>query len=133
METFKLFAPKEYSDQPCSFFEASEELRSDVAGGCGPGGPGDMLVPDTMYGLSVRPACRIHDWMYHFGRILPDKELSDRVFLNNMVRIIKARGSLGFLENLRLRRAKTYYVMVRDFGGPAFWNSKNDETEMGDV
>jgi hypothetical protein len=125
----KLFAPIEYGDQPCSFHFATQEMRDDIAGGCGPGGTGDLIVPDTLWGISVKPACAIHDWMYAFGLSAKDKALADRIFLNNMVRLIKARNSWGFLENLRLRRARTYYLAVKYFGGPSFWRGKNLDKE----
>lgn len=126
----KLYAPKEYADQPCCYHEATPEAINEVAGGCGPGGTGDYLVPDTMYFLSVKPACSIHDWMYRWGLFEKHKILSDEVFLNNMIRIIKHQKSCRLIEQLRLRRARIYYAAVRDFGGPAFWSSKNATCEM---
>lgn len=104
-------------------------MVEDIAGGCGPGGLGDYLVPDTLWGLSVRPACSIHDWLYHWGLTLKDKDSADRVFLNNMIRLIRSHTRWGWLKKLRLRRAKTYYHMVHTFGGPAFWKGKNKEGE----
>ena len=129
----KLFAPEKYGTQRYSYHDATQEDIDAVAGGCGPGGVGDYLVPDTMYFLSVKPACSIHDWMYHYGVDIDDKILADRVFKNNMVRIIKAQDSWGFIENLRLRRAETYYQMVKNFGGPSFWSGKNSLYEFREV
>jgi len=119
---FKLWAPKEY-------WLALPEQRAEIAGGCGPGGIGDWFVPDTLWGLSVKPACQIHDWMYHFGENLEDKKQADRVFLNNMVRIINDQTGNRILRSLRLHRAATYYRAVKRFGGPAFWHGKNSEGE----
>lgn len=129
----KLFAPEIYGCQPCSYFEATPEMLTDATGGCGPGGFGDILVPDRMYGLSVRAACSIHDWTYHWGETLEDKKLADRIFLNNMIRIIKAGSLLDWLKRLRLKRAKLYYNMVKNYGGPAFWDNKNKPYEMREV
>jgi len=119
MRDVKLYAPE-------SYWEADPKVRAVVTGGCGPGKLGDWLVPDTLYGLSVRPACEIHDWMYAVGDTLSDKEEADRVFLNNMCRIIDANTSWGFLRWLRKRRAKKYYYAVKLFGGTSFWNDKNE-------
>jgi hypothetical protein len=120
-----LYAPK-------SFWEADPAYVDKLTNGCGPGGFGDKLVPDTLYGLSVFHACRIHDWYY--GPEMPGsfdcKAEADRVFLNNMVRIVKAKTRIKILLKLRLIRARTYYQAVKHFGGDAFWKNKNgaDET-----
>ena len=114
----KLYAPPSY--WRCS----SDELNA-VTGGCGPGGKGDYLVPDTMYGLSVFRACQIHDYMYYVGKTAADKKEADRVFLNNMVRIINAETKWKWLRSLRKRRAYAYYKAVDLFGGGSFWDGKN--------
>ena len=118
---------------PEAYWAAAPEEVDRVAGGCGPGGFGDHLVPDTMYGLSVTPACRIHDFMYHIGETDDDKDEADRVFLNNLFRIIDARSESRILRRLRRIRARTYYYAVSYGGGPAFWNSKNNESEFREV
>lgn len=122
----KLFAPKEYWNTP------KEEVDK-VTGGCGPGGKGDWLVPDTMYGLSVKPACRIHDYMYAFGETIEDKESADRAFLNNMLRIIIEVTKWYLMRKLRIWRAYTYYKAVKKFGGPAFWKNKNSDEEEREI
>ena len=78
-----------------------------------------------MYGLSVFRACQIHDYMYYMGKTLADKEEADRVFLNNMVRIINAETKWKWLRCLRKRRAYAYYKAVDIFGGSSFWDGKN--------
>jgi hypothetical protein len=122
----KLFAPKEYWTTP------KEEIDR-VAGGCGPGGVGDYFVPDTIYGLSVKPACRIHDFCYAIGETIADKDSADRIFLNNMLRIIIEVTKWWILRKLRIWRAYTYYKAVKRFGGPAFWNGKNSSKEEREV
>lgn len=103
--------------------------------GCGPGGLGDFLVPDTIYGLSVKPCCAIHDWYYRFypGNTEMDRELADRVFKNNMVRLVTAKTKWWWLKRLRLRRVKTYYSMVRFAGATAFFNERNKDKEVQPV
>ena len=122
----KLFAPAQYWETP-------EHIIDDMTGGCGPGGFGDWLAPDTNYGLSMFQACRVHDYMYAVGETLAAKEEADRVFLNNMVRLVKDGTRWRWLRQLRLRRAKTYYFFVKTFGGDAFWNGKNRTEEERDV
>jgi len=86
------------------------------------------MVPDRIWGLDISECCRIHDFMYGCGEREEDREEADRVFLNNMVRLIS--DGICLLRPLRRWRAKQYYWAVRYFGGPAFWNDKNDAKEM---
>jgi len=62
--------------------------------------------------------------MYAKGKLIDDKHEADRVFLNNMVRVIDTE-SCRILRALRRYRAMSYYNAVRDFGGPAYWANKN--------
>jgi hypothetical protein len=114
----KLFAPE-------SYYQAEEKEKDRVCNGCGAKGLGGWLVPNTLYFLSIKEACNIHDWMYEQGKTNTDKEEADRVFLNNMLRIIEGKPS-KLLNALRRQRAMKYYTAVKDYGGPAFWNCKNN-------
>ena len=118
----KLFAPKTYWTTP------KEEIDR-VTGGCGPGRFGDWLVPDTIWGLSIKKACRIHDFSWYIAETLEEKEASDRAFLNNMLRLIYAGAKWWILRKLRIRRAYKYYLAVKLLGGPAFWKGKNSDEE----
>jgi hypothetical protein len=122
--TVKLFAPENY-------WSATDEVREIVANGCGTSGWKGWLVPETMWGLCITPACNIHDWMYAVGQTMEDKKEADNVFLNNMLRIITASGGWWWLQSLRRTRAKDYYEAVSCFGGPAFWDKKNAPDTMG--
>lgn len=87
-------------------------------------------VPDTVYGLSIKEACCIHDYMYAGGLKQWDKERSDRIFLENMLHIIAEGTKWAWLRYLRKQRAYKYYMAVVKFGGPSFWSGKNkDENE----
>lgn len=110
---------------PESYVAASPEVRAHVVNGCGPGGWKVDLVPDTIWGLDIAAVCDIHDWMYAAGTTLADKEEADRVFLNNILRLIDLGSSCWLLRRLRRRRARIYYEAVQHFGGPAFWAGKN--------
>jgi hypothetical protein len=98
-------------------------LIDEIANGCGDGWRA-CLIPNTMYGLSILPACQIHDWDYHHGATIDDKEEADRRFLNNLLRIIEAHSANHVTRALRNRRALKYYEAVRIYGGPAFWQGK---------
>jgi len=114
---------------PASYISAPPAMRARLCNGCGTKGLGGWLVPDTLYGLSITPACDIHDWMYHIGLTIEDKESADRAMLNNMIRIIHA-NPCRFLDIPRKIRAKNYYNAVKWFGGPAYWSGKNKSTEL---
>lgn len=81
------------------------------------------FVPDTVWGLSVRPACDIHDWMWAHATDIAGMDAGNRVFLNNMLRIVEARG--GWLRRFRRRRCYAYYLAVAKFGSHHFWRGKN--------
>jgi len=91
--------------------------------GCGSGWSA-RLIPNTIYFLSIREACRIHDYMYSVGKTIEDKEKADRVFLNNMLRIIEAHDKWYYPHSLARRRALTYYEAVVNFGSTAYWAGK---------
>lgn len=97
--------------------------------GCGPGGIGDYLVPDTVYGLSIRNACRIHDWGYRHSQDASEeaRKAHDKILSYNSARIVKAKTQSQLLLKLRLRRVRTYYQMVRAFGGRAYWDENRNE------
>jgi hypothetical protein len=105
----KLYAPDE-------FWNMSENAILEVTGGCGPGKAGGYIVPDRVWGLSIKRACRIHDFMYS-DLCDATKEEADRVFLDNMRRLIFDGIRWKWLIRLRLRRAKTYYLFVKYGGG----------------
>lgn len=112
-----LFAPETYKKLTAAALAA-------LANGCGVIGWKIDLVPDTLWGLAIKEACNIHDYMYHTGETIEDKNEADRVFLNNMLRLITAKTKYKWLRNLRRRRALLYYFAVKNFGGPAFWDAK---------
>ena len=130
MTTAQLYAPEAY-------WRASEAVRDQVVNGCGTAGWKGDLVPDTVLGVCLTPACDIHDWMYTVGKDMTDKEEADNVFLNNMLRIIDAddswSGRFKVIRMMRREAAKGYYESVHVFGGPAFWNGKNPAANMTPV
>ena len=103
--------------------------------GCGPGGAGDKFVPDTMYGLNVSNACRIHDWYYRFypENTEEARKMADRILLNNLLRIVEANTKSKILLCLRRRRCKTYYRMVRTFGASSYFDDRNDDEFMQEI
>lgn len=79
------------------------------------------IVPDTIYGLSIFEACRLHDWAYVMGKTVEDKNLADFEFLQNLLTIINEHKSWYYPHWLARRRAMTYYDAVTRFGHDAFY------------
>ena len=124
---------KPYLYAPPIWVNMTQKQRAAVVNGCGPQNARFDFVPDTIYFLSIVDACNIHDFMYHIGQTIEDKAEADRVFLNNMLRLIeREKGFFGkLLKPFRRRRALKYYEMVVAYGGPAFWDGKNpDENKL---
>jgi hypothetical protein len=126
----KLFAPPEY-------WEIPKDTRD--SWGCGPGGWGDLLVPDKILGLDVKPACQIHDFYYrHWNDPSEDARfMADRVFKFNMLRILAnsymdrtLRRKLSWVFFWRRRLINKYYLAVRRYGGPAWHDERNTEEEF---
>jgi len=69
--------------------------------------------------------------MFAVGETIEDKDEADRVFLNNMLRLVDAGSTNWFTRWARSRAAVKYYYAVRDCGGPAFWREKNSLDELG--
>ena len=99
---------------------------------CGRRGWHRDLVPDSLLGLDISPACCIHDFMYTvpLDADLAYKEKADRVFLNNMMRLIERGTSMLWLKKLRAALAWLYYQAVVHFGGPSFWDGKNEPANL---
>ena len=117
----KLFAPPEFWRD-----------KTYLSNGCGPGHTGDMWVPDGLLFCNIKIACSIHDFMYANGENINDKAEADRVFLNNMLRLI-AESNPSWLRSIRRWLAGWYYKAVDRYGGPAFWADKNKPEEMREV
>lgn len=120
----QLYAPELY-------WSLAPETKKEICNGCGSAHAKFDFVPMYIYFLCITDACNIHDYMYHVGETLADKEEADRVFLNNMLRLIEA--GTGWLKIFRRRRALKYYEAVTAFGGPAFWSGKNASSEFREV
>lgn len=126
MKSNRLYAPTAY-------WRARPDELAQICNGCGPSGLMSVLVPDTVFGLSIASACNIHDFMYHLGIDLEDKQEADRVFLNNMIRIVISNTSNKLLLRLRLHFVYKYYAAVDKFGGPFYWKDKNGDAYMNCV
>lgn len=108
-----------------------ELLASTINNGCGPAGWKGKLIPDTIYGLHIGEACKVHDFEYHVGLTYVDKINADNRFHRNINRIIAQSKKwprwLRFtkiLNPLRRKRAYIYYTVVREAGEDYFLYGK---------
>lgn len=112
---------------PASMLIASITRVMEVCNGCGTASSKFDFIPDTIFGLYIGHCCHIHDWQYDEGDSIEDKEEADRVFLNNLLRIIGRKQNRKWYRPKRLMGciAVGYYLGVKYCGGPAFWKGKN--------
>ena len=148
----KLYAPTDY------WMNTKKEVL-DKYNGMGPDTWWVNWIPrkirNGIIGLNCGEASYIHDCMYGYNhedysekKHIAYKSHADRVFRNNMMRIIKHEydRSLDHIGNgwfssvrkwwaskkfhARQEQAMGYYVLVRDMGDTAFWANKNKD--LGD-
>lgn len=112
----KLFKPEGYDKIP-------KERLAVICNGCGPSGW--KVKFNSIIGCNVSKACNIHDYMYLCGVDIKAKKEADRVFLNNMLRLIDNKSAWKITKWMRKKVAYGYYISVKRFGGPAFWAGKN--------
>jgi hypothetical protein len=107
---------------PHAFYKLSANAIDEATGGCGPGEKGDRVVPDTAWGLRITRACRIHDFMYS-KLCTATQKTADRVFLNNMRRLVLHGSKIKILIPPRRVRVKAYYLAVK-YGGKSSVSEK---------
>ena len=91
-----------------------------IVNSCGSKGIGDKIVPDSILGVCITPACQVHDFDYFVGQTFEDKKNADRRFLENMRKIIEYESKFWPLKYIRLKIAKGYYDAVKYAGYEAF-------------
>jgi len=103
---------------PESYRRATPLERSRYCNGCGGAATGwltwlvNWFIPQSVWGVCVRPACDIHDWSYAHAL---GKFRSDLMFLCNLL-ILCWFGGSRWIFSLRALRCLTYYLAVTIFG-----------------
>ena len=112
---------KHYVEYP---FKYDEDLANKVNNGCGPEGWKGKVVPDTIYGINVGEACKIHDYEFELGGTILDFDRANKRFLRNLKHICKhdCTWRSRFLTPLRMIRCNTYYKFVK--GGCQYFGKK---------
>lgn len=95
---------------------------------CGAGKFGDLIVPDTMWGVNVSPACQVHDDMYEMAEpSWAEFHYSNAILFLNCASIITANSTNFITRNARIARAAFYLLMVSTAGAPIFWGIKQEQ------
>lgn len=119
---------------PTDIVFPSENI-SDFKSACGAGeGVGDWIVPERVLGLSVSPACFVHDTMW--DKAEPTWEyfhFSNSVFLSNILSLIETQSSSSVLEHMRMYRAVTYFNAVDTVGAHIFWSKFKEAKNLPGV
>ena len=82
----------------------------------GSGRLGTFLVPDVIFGISLKKAGYIHDKCYE---LQIGKQLADDLFLHNM-RVLICRDYNLIIRASALELAETYYYAVCKFGQKSY-------------
>ena len=114
---------------PREFWLLTPGKKKEICNGAGPKDYG-WLVPDTIWILNITACADIHDFMYSIGTSIEDKRIADRVFLNNMIRLIQTYTKAVWLKKIRLKRAKKYYMAVDLCAGAPFWHGKDKRIDQ---
>jgi len=80
--------------------------------GCGREGLEGRLIPDTIWGLDISPACNVHDIMYQMADTREEENYADAIFGANLISLIQQKTTFAPLKWLRLRRAYKYVDAV---------------------
>jgi hypothetical protein len=93
---------------------------------CGAGkGIGDKIVPESILGVKVSPACFVHDKMWELASASwADFHYSNSIFLHNLISLIELQSRSAMMKHLRLYRAVTYYNAVDSVGARIFKKQK---------
>lgn len=90
-----------------------------MTNGCGREGAENRFVPDSILGLDISPACRVHDWMYEDAQEETDEPAAlaaeieaDAVFAANLDGIICQKSGNKLMRWLRLQIAHWYIDAV---------------------
>ena len=99
----KLVIPSEGFEWPCSTFVNFPPC-------CGPGnGFGNLIVPETILGMPVSPACYVHDWMFrNLEKTWINFHAATSIFHTNLTQINEAYSNVFMFHLRRLVILKWY-------------------------
>lgn len=112
MENRGLWAPE-------SYWKLSNNEKYEITNGCGPA-RAMGLVPNSILGVDLKPACDIHDYTYARPNSMYDRKDADDLLLMNMHKLMTQKLSPGLMQPIGIIGVGLYYVAVRLFGGVFF-------------
>ena len=116
-----LIAPEGYSN-------LTPKNKAEICNGCGPKGKLDF-IPDRIWGLKITEACDIHDFSWFICEMTHENfKMTNRIFYQNILRLIDRETNNRTLKWLRRRRAYKYYKAVDTIGSMIFWNMERGNT-----
>lgn len=97
---------------------------------CGTGAPKtltNILVPETILGLNVSPACCVHDWMFGNGpKNWQTFHYANAVFLVNLLQINEDRGG-WMMKKIRGPAIMAWFTAVSSVAGAtAFFSAEGE-------
>ncbi len=110
------------------FWQLSQKEILEIWNGIGASGRWyNYLIPKTVGWLNWELLSADHDVEYTFGRTLEDKIIADLRMKRNLIRWIRIWTNKRCLLKYRIHRARENYWFVKEFGGKAFWNEKDNK------
>jgi hypothetical protein len=97
----------------------TEAEKYELTNGCGPA-RATSLVPNSILGVDIKPACDIHDFTYSKPQTVRDREEADFIFAYNMRRLIEQKLRPGFFRSFGFFGVGVYLLAVRLLGGKYF-------------
>jgi len=76
------------------------------------------LIPEDMWGVDLKPACRSHDAAYGKGGKFADKKKADKQFRDDIYTLLMKSGKVG--DKKATIAAELYYIGVVVGGGSSF-------------
>lgn len=120
--------------RPEGAFEWPHPTFSGFPACCGPGANGGFLekvMPESILGLGVGPACWIHDWMQGHGpKTWQAFHHSNAVFLNNLLEINRVRGGWRPVRIMRVPVIVAWYEGVTSTAGVMNYFGPTPQTEV---
>jgi hypothetical protein len=112
-----LIAPQGFTDMVSNRPNEFKELCN----GCGANSRFIDFVPDKLLWLDIKFACHIHDYSWIVCNPTNEEfHKWNRIFFNNMCRLVVSATKSWMLRRLRLFLAKRYYDAVSTFGAYIF-------------
>ena len=118
---------------PADSFWWPKSTFRDFPSCCG-AGMTDPLVPETMWGLNISPACWVHDRMFEQAdKTWADFFQANEIFEHNLETIIDQKSRSRVLKMLRRHRAHIYAKAVYIFGANYFFDTIMEDDYVGRI